>query len=137
MSCIEPFDIGSRYGYSSLVMRNRLESLAKGEDVEIPKNVLVEASEIFDVALQSVARPTSRGNTYFLMAHHITKSLGYSDPENKMKEFSETMTLLENQTLPYGRLMELCGFFSRLHEQSEEAASAKILHGKHSPYTYV
>ena len=137
MSCIEPFDIGSRYGYSSLVMRNRLESLAKGEGVEIPKNVLVEASEIFDVALQSVAHPTSRGNVYYLMTHHIIKSLGYPDAESKIKEFSETMTLLENQTLPYGRLMELCGFFSRLHEQSEEAASAKILHGKQSPYTYV
>lgn len=137
MSCIEPSDIGSRYSYSSLVMCNRLESLAKGKNPEIPENVLAEAREIFDFALQAVPHPSSKNNAYYLMVCHITKSLGYEDAGKKMTEFSESMNLLGSQNLPYSRLVELCGFFNRLHQQSERAASARILHGQKSPYTYV
>jgi|SRR3989344_3687329 len=101
----------------------------------------MEANEIFSSALDSVDRQTS-GNfgknlAHYMMAHDVIKSLGYPDAEIKIREFSETITLLENQILTYGRLMELCGFFSRLYEQSKEAASAKTLHGQRSPYAYI
>ncbi len=150
---IEDVDMGSYYGYASLVVENHLGKLVNNKPSKIPRGVLTDIQNLFKLALRGIESHKGILSDDFpramctcrLVWDTLTEFTGekyqsLNELEVKVQELSNlTEKLKDVEQLPediYSSCRYLQKFFIRLHQKSEEANSMNAV-GQKSKYTHI
>ena len=152
MSRIPHVDLGSKYSYVAAAMSGGLEKLIstnfKKFDINsIPINVLKEAKELFDTALEATGdnvalNPGKYACFYYFVAVILRKATNKEYTQLQLNSEIESLSKL-TRDLEKGEVMQykqgyvlLQNFFKNLRELSEANAYDLFMSGKTSEFTY-